>query len=330
MYTELTSKVSRASISSSKLDNVPGYIGSVSKMPFVDTRNLRVGLSITRAVSWSPGGIDQTLDAKSLGFGRLNYASSANFQSQLYQAAAGFSPVLDRSLRLGLGVGLAETSYSNNNTVSGTQTSSGQPAQFLETIRAGGTDSALVFTFGAQWDVIGGLTVGAIFRPPGIELWNNSLVTSESSNISATGGTTQYYRDDTGTFRYKLPLMVGVGAVYRFRLIEVEADLRYHNAVSQYNFYQGKLPYQFTDSNNTACSTARSEARRTSDAGPPCTWGSTRRSRRSRTPAPRRSARPTSTRSAAASISRCRTSAPPWARVTSSEPLPDSLPAPAT
>jgi len=169
VYTEVTSKLSGTSISSSKLDSVPGYIGSVSKMPFVDTRNLRLGLSITRAVSWAPGGIDQTFDASSLGFGRLNYSSSASFESQLYQAAVGFSPVLDRSLRLGVGAGLAQTSYSNNNTVSGTQTSSGEPAQFLETIRAGGTDDALVFTFGAQWDVIGGLTVGAIMRPPGIE-----------------------------------------------------------------------------------------------------------------------------------------------------------------
>jgi hypothetical protein len=250
VYTKITSKVSGASISSSKLDNVPAYIGSVSKMPFVDTRNLRLGLSITRAVSWSPGEIDQTFDASSLGFGRLNYSNSANFQSQLYQVAVGFSPVLDRSLRLGLGVGLSQTSYSNDNTVSGTQISSGEPAQFLETIRASGTDSALVFTFGAQWDVIGGLTVGAIFRPPGIELWNSSLVTSESSNIGATGSTAQYYRDDTGTFRYKLPLMVGVGAAYRFGRFEVEADLRYHNAVSQYTFYQGKVPYQVL-SNNT-------------------------------------------------------------------------------
>ena len=244
VYTELTSKVSGASISTSKLDNVPGYIGTVSKMPFVDTRNLRVGLSITRSVSWAPGGFDQTFDASSLGFGRLNYASSASFSTQLYQAAAGFSPVLDRSLRLGLGVGIAQTSYSNNNTVSGTQSSSGEPTQFVETIRAGGTDNALVFTFGAQWDVIGGLTVGAIFRPPGIELSSNTLVTAESSNIGATASTTQYYRDDTGTFRYKQPLMAGVGAAYRFNIFEVEADLRYHNAVSQYDFYQGRAPYQ--------------------------------------------------------------------------------------
>ena len=244
VYTELTSKLSGASISSSKLDNVPGYIGSVSKMPFVDARNLRLGLSITRAASWSPGAVDQTFDASALGFGRLNYSSSASFQTQVYQAAAGFSPVLDRSLRLGLGVGLAETSFSNNNTVSGTQSSSGQPAQFLETIRASGSDYALLFTFGAQWDVIAGLTVGAIFQPPGIELWNTSLVTSESSAVGATGGTAQYYRDDAGTFRYKLPLTVGVGAAYRFRLFEVEADLRYHHAISQYEFYRGSVPYQ--------------------------------------------------------------------------------------
>jgi hypothetical protein len=244
VYTELTSKLSGASISSSKLDNLPGYIGSVSAMPFVNTRNLRVGLSITRAVSWAPGGIDQSFDASSLGLGRLNYSSSANFQTQLYQAAAGFSPVLDRSLRLGLGVALAQTSYSNNNTVSGTQDSPGQPAQFLETIRASGTDSALLFTFGAQWDIIGGLTVGAILQPPGIELWNSALVTSESSTVGATGSTAQYYRDATGTFRYKLPLTAGIGVAYRFGLFELEADLRYHHPVSQYEFYRGKVPYQ--------------------------------------------------------------------------------------
>src|SRR5215813_6053270 len=192
VYTELTSKLSGASISSSKLDNLPGYLGSVFPMPFVEMRNLRVGLSITRAVSWSPGGIDQTFDASAAGLGRLNYSQAANFETQVYQAAAGFSPVMDRSLRLGLGVGLAKTNYSNVNTVSGTQSSSGETGQFLETLRAGGTDNALVFTFGAQWDVIAGLTVGAILQPPGVELWNNSLVTSESSNITATGSTAQY------------------------------------------------------------------------------------------------------------------------------------------
>ena len=58
VYTSLSSKLSNTSISSSKLDNLPGYIGLVSNVPFTDTRNVRLGVSITRAVSWSPGPID--------------------------------------------------------------------------------------------------------------------------------------------------------------------------------------------------------------------------------------------------------------------------------
>src|SRR5262245_45375597 len=104
VYTKLTSKLSGTSLSSTKLDNLPGYIGSVSPMPFVNARNVRLGLSITRAVSWAPGAVDQTFDASSLGFDRLNYSSSAGFETQLYQVAVGFSPVWDRSLRLGVGI----------------------------------------------------------------------------------------------------------------------------------------------------------------------------------------------------------------------------------
>jgi len=132
-----------------------------------------------------------------------------------------------------LGAGIAQTSYYNNNTVSGAlNTSTDEPQQFLETIRAFGSDNSLIFTVGAQWDLAPGVTLGLIFRPPGIELWNTSLVTTESSNLAADVSTAEYYRDDTGTFRYKLPLEVGVGAAYRFGVFELEADLRYHNSVS--------------------------------------------------------------------------------------------------
>jgi len=41
---------------------------------------------------------------------------------------------------------------------------------------------------GAQWDLAPSVTLGLIFRPPGIELWNTSLVTSESSNLGASTG----------------------------------------------------------------------------------------------------------------------------------------------
>ena len=279
-----------------------------------------------------------TFQAGSLGYDRLNYSSAANFQTQVYQVAIGWAPVQDRSFRLGLGVGIAQTSYYNNNTVSGAlNTSTAEPQQFLETIRAFGSDNALIFTVGAQWDLAPGVSLGLIFRPPGIELWNTSLVTTESSNLAADVSTAEYYRDDTGTFRYKLPLEVGVGAAYRFGVFELEADLRYHNSVSNYDFYRGNAPYTvlmaysnaptwsrrcrrpWSVTQRSACSTLRSEARRASDASGPCTPGSIRRSRPSQTPPPRRCGRPTSTALAEVSTSSCQSSAPRWAWATSSE-----------
>src|SRR6516162_7111416 len=76
-----------------------------------------------------------TFQAGSLGYDRLNYSSAANFQTQVYQVAIGWAPVQDRSFRLGLGVGIAQTTYRNENSIAGHLTTSGEPGQFLETIR---------------------------------------------------------------------------------------------------------------------------------------------------------------------------------------------------
>ena len=244
VYTKLTSTLSGTSISSNKIDNVPGYIGAVTPVPFSDARNVRIGLSVTRAVSWAPGPIDQTFEASPSGFDRLTYSSAASFQSQLYQVAVAWAPVQDRSFRLGLGVGIAQTSYVNNNTLSGNLNTSGEPGQFLETIRTDATDNALVLTLGAQWEVTPGVTLGAILRPPGIELWNGSVVTAESSFIGATTSTAEYFHDEAGTFRYRLPLEAGIGVAYAFGVFDLEADLRYHDAVSQYDFYKSDKPFQ--------------------------------------------------------------------------------------
>src|SRR6516225_12000293 len=45
VYTKLTSALSGTSVSSTKIDNVPGYIGAVVPLPFTETRNIRIGLS---------------------------------------------------------------------------------------------------------------------------------------------------------------------------------------------------------------------------------------------------------------------------------------------
>src|SRR5215831_15336342 len=102
VWSRLTSQALDTSISTSKLDNVPGYFGVVIAPPFDDVRNLRLGISITRGVSWTPGAIDQTTNAPGVSaLDRATVSTSSSFGTLLYQIAGAWAPVADRSLRLG-------------------------------------------------------------------------------------------------------------------------------------------------------------------------------------------------------------------------------------
>jgi hypothetical protein len=254
-YTRLTSTLSGDSITSVKFDDLPGYIGAVTPVPWSDVRNVRLGFCITRAASWSPGPIDQSFGAKPLGFDRVTYASDAQFDSKLYRAAVAWAPAADRSFRLGLSTAIAQTTYSNVVTLSGALSAGGQPSQFMETIRGSGTDTSILFTLGAQWDVTRSVTLGAILRTPSFPLTHGSLVTSESANVAAGSSSAEYFRDDRGAFRYKLPLEAGLGAAYAFGAFEVEANVRYHDAVPQYDFYRSDVPFQVLTTSSTGPNT---------------------------------------------------------------------------
>ena len=120
VWSRLHSQALDTSISSTKLDELPGYFGLVIAPPFGDVRNLRLGLSITRGVAWTPGAIDQSTNAPDfVSINRLTYSTDASFKTINYKIAAAWAPVADRSLRLGFALAFSETTYSNNSTFSG-------------------------------------------------------------------------------------------------------------------------------------------------------------------------------------------------------------------
>jgi hypothetical protein len=255
-YSRLSSQASGESISTSRLDNAPGYFAVVLGSPVIDTRSLRFGFSVTRNVTWNPGGIDQAIPPTGSGFESTTFSTESSFQTQVYQLAAAWAPV--PTVRLGVSGGLAQTTFTSRVTLSGTQSPTGEPGQFLSTLRANGTDYAVVIGLGIQWDILAALTVGVVFRSPGIQITNTSLVTQQSSLVQATSATSAYFRDDSGAFEYKLPLEASAGIAYRFASVEIELDLRYHDSVSQYDFYHSNVPYQFlTQANGTSSTTTQ-------------------------------------------------------------------------
>jgi hypothetical protein len=139
VWTKLSSEALNTSATSTKIDNVPGYVGALIGPPFITNRNIRIGFSLTRQVSWAPGGL--TLNSTETGvpgLDRLTYSASSSFTTTLYQAAAAWAPVEDRSLRLGVSLALADTSFESGGTLSGLVTAGGSPGQFLSTLRANG------------------------------------------------------------------------------------------------------------------------------------------------------------------------------------------------
>ena len=258
--TRLSSEALNTSISSTKIDAVPGYFGVVVAPPFTDARNLRLGISVTRGVAWSPGSIDQTTDVPGANaIDRITYSTDASFKTLVYQIAGAWAPVADRSFRLGLAVGLSQTNYSNDSTFSGLLSLAGQPGQFLSTLRATGNEWDVIFGLGAQWDILPALTLGVLVRSPGLRIGNGSLVTYESSLLRPGAPTTSFFRDENGQFQYKQPWEASLGIAYRFGVAQLEADLRYHDALSSYAFYQSSVPLQVVVQNPDGTTSASTQ-----------------------------------------------------------------------
>jgi hypothetical protein len=245
VLTRVTSQELNRTFDSSKIDNVPGFFGAV-----IDPgpRNLRIGVSLTRQVAWAPGEIDDSATPSTQGsLGRITYSSQDSFSTFLYQVAAAWAPGANRSLRLGASIGLANTTYDSEDTLSGLVTENGSPGHFLGSIRASGNEWDMVFGIGVQWDVMAGLTLGAVVRSPGIRLTSSSLVTYESSEIApGEPAMSGFFRDDAGHFAYRLPLEASAGIAYRFGAAEIEADVRFHDATGRYDFYRSSVPLQVT------------------------------------------------------------------------------------
>jgi hypothetical protein len=246
VLTRVTSEELNRSFTSSKVDNVPGFFGAVIDPPWVNMRNLRIGLSLTRQVAWAPGEIDESATLSDE-LHRVTYSSQARFSTQIYQAAVAWAPTTDRSLRLGGSFALANTTYDSEDTLSALVSENGSPGQFVGSIRSSGNQWDMVFGVGAQWDVVAGLTLGAVVRSPGIRVTSGSLVTYEASVIAAgQTATSAFFRDENGRFEYKLPLEASFGIAYRFGSAQVEGDLRYHDATGTYDFYRSSSTVRVT------------------------------------------------------------------------------------
>src|SRR6266567_4203650 len=164
-WTQLNSRALGQTTSASQISAAPGHFAVVLGSPFIKTDRVRLGVSVTNAVSWTPGGSDQAAQTVAGTIPSLTYSSHVSFSTVVPAASLGYRE--SATLRLGISAGVAYTSYSDQETLSG-DTTSGPPGHFLSTLRASGNIYHLVVSAGTQWDVTSELTLGALVRAPGL------------------------------------------------------------------------------------------------------------------------------------------------------------------
>jgi hypothetical protein len=245
VWSLLRSRALGQSTSNSRIENTPGYFAVVIGKPILKNDRLRLGFSITNAVSWSPSGIDEVIEPNP--GQRLTYTSRVGFSTVV--PTVSFGCKLTRTVRLGAGGGLSHTSFSDQETFSGNLPISGRDAQFVSGFRASGDVYHVALSAGVQWDAAPRLTLGAVVRAPGLRIASSSLITYESATQGGGLATSAYFRDDSGAFEYKLPLELSAGVAYRLGPVQAEIDVRYHASAGQYTLYRSARPLQVTNQN---------------------------------------------------------------------------------
>jgi len=256
-WTELTSRALGQTTSTSQFGSTPAHVAFVVGAPFIKSDRLRVGFSITKAVTWTPAATDEASHSSPGTIPALTYSSQVEFSTAVTAVSLGCR--LSPTLRLGASTGVAYTSYSDQETLSGELAAAPAPSHFLSTLRASGSVYHVVASVGAQWDVTSQLTLGALVRAPGLHLSSSSLSTYESAVVRPGVATSAYFRDEGGAFQYKLPVEVSAGAAYRLGPVQAEIDVRYHGSAGQYAMYRSTRPLIVQSQNPDGTTTTSTE-----------------------------------------------------------------------
>jgi long-subunit fatty acid transport protein len=163
--------------------------------------------------------------------------------------SASWSPV--PSLRFGAGVGLAITTLTEVQTLSEQLVTPTTANAFLRNADQGGTSWSITGDLGAQWDVTEHLVVGALVRFPGLKIIQTGRLTYQNVDNSTSPWSQVYFEDQNASFDYRLPFSASVGVAWRARNFEVEADLRYYAAISDYALLSSGNPVVTTTTGPT-------------------------------------------------------------------------------
>jgi len=218
---------------------LPSFFGAILGRDVIDSEQWRIGFTITKPTSWN-----QEIVGGAKGSTRVAYSSHVALSTLNPMFSASYSPF--PSLRFGAGIGVAITSLSETQSLSEQVALPTSADAFLRNLDGSGSIWNLTGTLGAQWDVTEHLVLGGMVRLPGLKMIQSGSLTYQDVDNRSTPWNQTFFTDKDATFDYRLPFDVNVGVAWRSKAFEVEGDLRYHGAISQYYLLSSSKPVSIT------------------------------------------------------------------------------------
>jgi long-subunit fatty acid transport protein len=223
---------------------LPSFFGAVLGPEVIDLDHWRFGFTITKPTSWT-----QEIVGGMAGNARLSYSSHVSLSTLVPMISASYSPFA--SLRFGAGIGVAITSLSEIQTLSEQVVTPTTANAFLRTLDGGGSIWNLTGTLGVQWDITENLVLGGLMRLPGLKMIQSGKLNYQNVDNSTSPWGQVFFNDQDATFDYRLPLDLTAGLAWRSKEFEVEFDLRYHGAISEYTLLASGKPVATTTTGPT-------------------------------------------------------------------------------
>ena len=223
-------------VARSRLQSIGSFVGAVLGAPVIKSDRWRLGISISRPISWRPSAVSSAFSFTIPGGDEvMDYASDVEFSSWVPAVGVGYAA--SGALRLGLRVAGSVTHLSLEESLSDRLTAGGTAAFGQREQTTDGDVYHVLFSAGIQWDLSRAATLGAHVTAPGVRLGGSSLLAGQRSTFTDTGSVDRTFRDPAATFDYQLPLRATVGLALRFTRVEIEADIAYVGAADGYDMY---------------------------------------------------------------------------------------------
>jgi hypothetical protein len=224
-----------------RFSSIGSFFGGVLGAPIVHSPNLRLGFSYTKPVSWAPSKIEgEFQNASPGGDESFLYSSSATFTTDVGALNAGLR--LGKSVRVGAGVGYAQTSVHQDQSISDRLLSGASGTTLLRSIDTDGSTGGLLLTGGVQVDLGSRLRAGAQLTSPALRLGGSSRITYQDTQFSGAVSRDIAFRDGEAKFDYQIPLRATIGVAVGLGKGEVEVDLKYHGARDAFALFSSAVP----------------------------------------------------------------------------------------